>query len=303
MRRALSVLSAVVVMSVTAKASAAFHVMKVVEVFAGSPAAPDAHYVQLQMYAAGQNVVGGHFIKVYDAAGNEIVASRFTFGANVANGADQATILVGTAAVSTSLGVDPDFTLPQPFATAGGAVCFEDVATPSAIDCFSWGTFAGAAGDSSVSPLAAFSGLAAKRKIDSGASAALLEEADDGNNNALDFAHGAPAPKNNNGVVGSLGDAGAPLDGGVSDAATPSKDSGVSTVPTPPREGGTAVEDAGATPAGGASDDSGCSLVARPSEGWSATLGLLTAAAMLAVSRRRASASASARAKKSSARN
>lgn len=298
MRRALSLLSAVLVMSVTAKASAAFHVMKVVEVFAGSPAAPDAHYVQLQMYAAGQNIVGGHFIKVYDAAGNEIVASRFMFGANVANGADQATILVGTAAVSASFGVAPDFTLPQPLAAAGGAVCFEDVATPSAIDCFSWGTFAGAAGDSSVAPLAAFSGLAAKRKIDQGASATLLEEADDGNNNAIDFVHGPPAPKNNNGVVGSLSDAGAPLDGGVSDAATPSKDSGVSTVPTPPREGGTAAEDAGAAPVTGSSDDSGCSLVARPAEGWSATLGLLTAATMLALSRRRAKPNAKPNAKK-----
>ena len=65
-RRALSVFAFAVVMLVAAKASASFHYMKIVEVFAGAPAAPNAHYVQLQMYFAGQNLVSAHTLHVYN---------------------------------------------------------------------------------------------------------------------------------------------------------------------------------------------------------------------------------------------
>ena len=40
-------------------ASATFHLMKVVEVFRGTAASPNAQYVVLQMYSPGQNLVGG----------------------------------------------------------------------------------------------------------------------------------------------------------------------------------------------------------------------------------------------------
>lgn len=279
MRRALSSSAAALVMLVSAKASATYHEMKVVEVFAGSAAAPNASYVQLQMYSAGQNLVGGHVLHVYDAAGAEIAASTVTLSANVANGASQANILIGTSSVAAAFGVTPDFTLPQNLAQAGGAVCFE------ALDCFSWGSFAPAmAADGAVVPFNALTAnKAARRSIASG-NMALLELADDSNNVFDDFAAVDPAPKNN--AFGKP-DAGSPTDAGVDSSAPPGKDSGISTQPSPNNP--TVSPDSGTTtdPGGGSGGgDSGCSFAAQPSGGWS-VLGLLAAASMFVISRRR----------------
>jgi hypothetical protein len=283
MRTALSLSAAAFVMLVSAEASASFHLMKVVEVFAGSAAAPNASYVQLQMYAAGQSFVGGHILHVYDAAGVEIAASTVTLSGNVANGADQANILIGTSSVAAAFGVTPDFTLPQNLSQAGGAVCFD------AIDCFSWGSFAGAAADTSVSPFAALTvNKAARRSIALGLSPTLLEAADDSNNNTTDFTAVDPAPKNN---AFGVPDAGTPPADAGTDSSTPpdaGKDSGISTQPSgnnptvPPDSG--ASTDPGTTSSG---SDSGCSLAVQPSGGWSTVLGLFAAAALLVTSRRR----------------
>ena len=53
--------------------------MKVVEVFTGTEAAPDAQYVMLQAYSAGQNVLTGHTVQVYDTDGVLIPGGTFTF--------------------------------------------------------------------------------------------------------------------------------------------------------------------------------------------------------------------------------
>lgn len=285
MHRALSLFAAAVVMLVSAKASAAFHIMKIVQVHAGSAAAPNAQYVQLQLYAAGQNLVSGHTISFYDGAGVEIAASKFTFPANVANAADRANILIGTASVLTTFGVAPDFTLPANLPQAGGAVCFET------IDCFTWGTFPGAAADTTTTPcLALTTGLAARRKT-GGADTA---------NSAADWELASPTPTNNLGVSGGV-DGGtsmisscapAGVDSGTPgvDSGTPAVDSGITTVPTPPGPGaGTVRVDSGTAAAAPAEDDSGCNAAARSSEGWSTTLGLGAAAAIFVLSRRRRS--------------
>ena len=288
MRKALSLSAAALVMLVSAKASASFHQMKVVEVFAGSMAAPNASYVQLQMYAKSQNFVGGHVLHVYDAAGAEIVAAKVTLSGNVTNGANQANILIGTSSVAAAFGVAPDFTLPQNLDKTGGAVCFE------AIDCFSWGTFPGAAADGSINPFQLVTDKAARRSIASG-NPALLEVADDHDNNVMDFTAVTPAPKNN---AFGLPDAGAPVDGGggttpPADAGTdsstpPGKDSGVGTQPSPNNpivtpDSGTASSSGGAS----SGDEGGCNVTTQSSDGWSTGLGLLAAASMLAMSRRR----------------
>ena len=44
-------------------AAAAFHLVMVKEVFAGTPAAPDAHYVVLQAWNDDQNAVDGHEVR------------------------------------------------------------------------------------------------------------------------------------------------------------------------------------------------------------------------------------------------
>src|SRR5215510_840149 len=74
-----------------APAQASFHLMKIREVFAG----PGSAYVELQIYASGQNFVAGHSVRVYDDKGNEIAAVPFP--SNVARGDSQSTLLVATA--------------------------------------------------------------------------------------------------------------------------------------------------------------------------------------------------------------
>jgi hypothetical protein len=287
MRRVVSSFAAAVVMLVSAKASASFHAIKIVEVFAGSAAAPEAHYIQLQMYAAGQSFVGGHVVRVYDATGAEIPGSRFTFSGNVANSANQANILIGTAAVTTAFGVAPDFVLPAKLSQTGGAVCF-DATSLGLIDCFSWGNFAGAAADGATSPFSALTANKAARRSIAAGVPTLLEAADDTGVVSADFAAVDPAPKNNNNAAADGGVT--PTDAGV-DGSTPSnpgKDSGITTQPSPNNptvspDSGTSSDPGG----GGGGGDSGCSLAAQPSDGWSTVLGLFAAASLFVTSRRR----------------
>lgn len=291
MRKALSLSAAALVTLVSAQASAAFHVMKVVEVFAGSAAAPNASYVQLQMYSAGQNFVSGHVIHVYDAAGAEVMANKVTFASSVANGADQANILIGTSSVLTSFGVAPDFTLPLNLDKAGGAVCFD------AIDCFSWGTFAGAAADGSTSPFAALTANKAARRSTTAGTPTLLDAADDTGVNTADFTAVDPTPKNNNGIASDGGitppvDAGTDAGAGTDSGTPPGKDSGIDTKPSPnnptvPADSGTSSSSGGDSSSG---DDGGCTFAAQPTNGWSTALGLFAAVSMLVMSRRRRNA-------------
>jgi hypothetical protein len=265
--------AATLVMLVTTRASASYHLMKVVEVFAG----PNASYVQLEMYSAGQNFVGNKVLHVYNAAGAEIAASTLTLAGSVGNGNDQANILIGTSGVMAAFGVAPDFTLPANLAQAGGAVCFD------VVDCFAWGNFTGTLGDTTTMPFAALDGVkAARRTITGGTSATLLDAADDTNKSVTDFTAVTPAPKNN-----SFG-ATPPKDAGAADGSTMTPDSGVGTMPSPNNpvvtpDSGTP---SGADPGSGG-DDSGCSFAARSADGWSSALGLFAAAGILVMARRR----------------
>ncbi|MGN6816231.1 MAG: hypothetical protein ACTHK3_09120 [Solirubrobacterales bacterium] len=77
-----------------APAAATFHLMMIREVYPGSVANPEAQYVELQMWQSGQNHVAGHVLRSYDAAGK--VTGVDTFPADVANGANQSTLLLAT---------------------------------------------------------------------------------------------------------------------------------------------------------------------------------------------------------------
>ncbi|MGH8004069.1 MAG: hypothetical protein ACRECJ_05040, partial [Limisphaerales bacterium] len=172
-----------------------FHLMMIREVFGGTTAAPDAQYVMLQMYFAGQNLVAGHDIIVYDSAGNQI--KSFTFTGNVANGNNQAVILIATAActsffhVAANLVMDTAAIFPR-----GGKVCFD------AIDCVSWGNYTGSSLGTGT-PFNECEGLepgkAARRII-----VGLLDPADDTNNSANDFTLVVPAPRNNANQSGTI---------------------------------------------------------------------------------------------------
>jgi hypothetical protein len=186
----IAVLTALALQALSASALATFHEMSIREVYAGTP---ESQYVELQMWAAGQNLVGGHVLKTYNAGG--AVTSTSTFASDVPNGANQSTILLATPGAEAEFGVAGD----TPLAAAsldpnGGAVCWET------LDCVSWGSFSGFAGASpspTGTPAAAIpAGMALRRTIAPGC-ATLLEPTDDRDNSAADFSPVFPAPRPN----------------------------------------------------------------------------------------------------------
>jgi hypothetical protein len=193
-------------------AQATFHLIKVREVYAGSA---DDSYVELQMYAAGQYLLAGHAMTVYDSSGKLVHSSTFT--TDLANFQNQATVLVGDSGVQGEFGVKPnlvDSELAIP--AAGGAACWNAGGLPA--DCVAWGNFSGGAAleaatgatvGSPASPSGITAGKAIRRTIEPGCPT-LLEESDDSNDSAADFSEVTPAPRNNASPITEKTCAGAP---------------------------------------------------------------------------------------------
>ena len=202
------IVSALVVLFAARPAAAAFHNMKIVEVFPGTPAAPGAQYVVLQMWSSGQNFVSGHSIRVYDAGGG--VLGTFTFSGDVANGANQARILIATPQAVSFFGVNADLAMTAAIPLAGGRVCFSDPTDSFVVDCVAWGSFSGAGGPPFLTgqPFNPGGGLPAgqalRRRLDLAGQATVLDPGDDTNNSIADFVLGAPAPINNSGQMGTV---------------------------------------------------------------------------------------------------
>jgi len=126
------------VLAAAPTAQATFHLIKVREVYAGTS---DDSYVELQMYAAGQTFLTNHAMTVYNAAGTLVHSSKFTSG--LANGQNQATVLVGDTGVQAKFGVAPDLVDAElAIPAAGEAACWNAGGLPS--DCVAWGNFSGA---------------------------------------------------------------------------------------------------------------------------------------------------------------
>jgi hypothetical protein len=203
-RRALGLLllAAVAATLLTATpAQATFHLMKVREIHTGG--ASGGSYVELQMLSGSQNFVSGHPIVVYNPNGT--VAHTFTFSTSVANGQNQATILVAGPGYATAFpsgpapdAIDGGLNLPA----TGGAVCFTEAEPP---DCVSWGNFTGAASLPSATGTPASgagvtAGKALHRSIAAGC-ATLLEPGDDTNDSAADFSEQNPNPRSNSSTI------------------------------------------------------------------------------------------------------
>lgn len=174
-----------------APALASFHLMQVREVYPGSVASPDSEYVELQMWSGGQNLVGGHFARTFDATGTPVATS--TFPANVPNAANQSTLLLATPQAEAEFGIVADGPLMPGIAPAGGAVCWET------IDCVSWGNFAGSLPSPAGAPAAPAGipdGMALRRSISRGCATAL-ESLDDTDQGLADFEAVFPAPRPN----------------------------------------------------------------------------------------------------------
>lgn len=213
-------------------AQATFHLIKIREVFPGSLANLDSSYVELQMYADGQNLVQNGNIKVFDAAGN--VTHSFTPSHNVAAAANQSTVLIADSGYAAQFPAAPapDFTDSNlNLSPAGGAVCWPQTEPPFD-DCASWGNFSGqgmlASTDAApAAPGGIPDGMAIRRSIAPGCGT-LLENSDDHDNSATDFGVVAPEPRPNSvapsehGCGGSGGSGG----GGDSEGGGPSGSGG-----------------------------------------------------------------------------
>lgn len=194
-------------------AAASFHLMKIVEVYQSGQ--QNSEFIELQMYAAGQNGVAGKTVKVYGPDGAE--TGSFTFPGNVSNGANQARILLATEAAEFEFGVQADFRITEAMQFFGGAVCFED------IDCVAWGEYAGDTSRTG-SPFSPENGLEANRSMtrdtSGGSNASRLDADDDTDDSAADFEHATPTPTSNGSSEPTPSESGSdspsPTDGGTS---------------------------------------------------------------------------------------
>jgi hypothetical protein len=171
-----------------------YHLMKISEVHQGLGDTGD--FVELQMYSAGQNLVGGRYVRTYDGGGNAF--STFPIPSNVANGESQRTILIANDA--TVPGADFNAAGNLKVVNANGGVCFlESFLDSSALDCVAWGSQMGT--QPWGTPLALTVGTipdnsSIHRRIDRGC-ATLLEAGDDTNDSSADFAIATPSPRPN----------------------------------------------------------------------------------------------------------
>jgi hypothetical protein len=206
-KRFVSVLGAAVLVSAlgASAAQATFHENLIREVHEGGAT---GDYVELQSYAAGQNLVSGKYINSYDGGGSVLTSTLIP--SNVANSANNATILVahdastpGADVIDAGLNVD----------STGGTVCFSEspLGNAPALDCVYFGDPTPVTGTAppigNPSPVGSIISLSALpggsllgnsliRSISRGC-ATLLDAADDTNNSAADFSIGTGNPRGN----------------------------------------------------------------------------------------------------------
>jgi hypothetical protein len=178
--------------ALASRAHAVFHLMRISEVMTQAAGDPRIQFVELTMTDPGQNLVGGHDLFFYDAHGN--LTGSFELPADVASGADGATILLGTQAFADASSAPPDFILPDgllaPFA---GRVTFEGEGEPI-VDSVAYGAFDG--------PNTGYGDPAAGFPVLGTQSLTLATVTPPGppKDNSADYAFAAPTPRRNNGT-------------------------------------------------------------------------------------------------------
>ena len=179
-------------------ATAGHHNIRIRKFFPGTALEPNAQYVELQMIAEGQVVVGGFSLVVLDSTGSEV--GTFTFPGFLSNGLNQSSILIATPEAEAFFGITADLTMTPVLDVASGRMCFA-----GSVDCVSWGSYAAfpsvGSGTPFGSPDALELGWAVRRDISAGDST-LLEARDDTNDSDGDFDYAFPVPRNNAGDVG-----------------------------------------------------------------------------------------------------
>jgi hypothetical protein len=200
----LAIATGIATLALAVPAQATFHLISISEVATDENTGNGREaFIELQMYASGQNHTATRELRIYRANGT-IVAGTPALP-DVPNGENQRTILIGDSDIP-----NPDVPYPglgDNFDPLAGAVCFVAGADPSDdeyIDCVAWGT----PSMSFPAPIPALVGThAAPGGIPDGQSLArsitpncptLLEAADDTNDSATDFSlTTTPTPRPN----------------------------------------------------------------------------------------------------------
>lgn len=115
---------------VSSFAAANHHIMQIQQVIGGVGGDANAQAIQLRQRFAGQNIVAGSRLRVYDAAGLNPI-TLITFPSNVTNASGGATILITTSAFATktSPACVADFIMTNAIPAsylAAGKLAFED---------------------------------------------------------------------------------------------------------------------------------------------------------------------------------
>jgi Ca2+-binding RTX toxin-like protein len=198
-------LAALGVCAAAAPASASFHLMRISEIHAdGDGLGPDNDYVELQMYAPGQNFVQTHYLRTYDNSGAPL--ATYQFPNSVPNGESQRTILIASGPTVVG-GVSPDFNAGSDLnltKNTSGALCYIDQLPATGLDCVAYGfsgyTIQGGAPSPFGTPALGINGLMdgqTLQRTEARGCRLQLDPADDTNDSAADFSLGAPSPRNN----------------------------------------------------------------------------------------------------------
>ena len=107
----------------------AFHLVEVNKLLVGYNGNLNIQAVELKMISAGENLVGGGFLAVYDSLGDP-VATLGTFGGNVPNGSAGDRILCATAAFASAFSITPDLVITPGIPIVTGQISFEKVGCP-----------------------------------------------------------------------------------------------------------------------------------------------------------------------------
>jgi hypothetical protein len=204
-RRLVLVVSLAIIgaLSLSSSASASNHLIEIRQIHPDNQGMFDSgDWVELQMYAAGENFVAGAFIKSYFSTGMLRATFQFPSNANtILTGQNQRTILVSNT--SSVGGTTPDFNAPisgngeLQLVGQDGAVCYESPPPANVvIDCVSYGAFTAIGFPTGTPAVATQFGQTLERTITPNCPS-LLEGADDTNNSAADFALSTRAPRNN----------------------------------------------------------------------------------------------------------
>lgn len=189
-----------------ASAPADHHFVKISEWYPGTAATADDSFLELQMYAAGQNEMAGHRIHVYGPGADATPANfQLSLIAPIPpNSENQRTVLIGGSSGPANRNYTENLDGAADFSPAGGALCFVSNEGFGTIDCVEWGS-----GNNTINegtPVLAAGipdGKSVSRSITPNCPTSL-DGADDSGSSASDFSQTDPSPRGNTDPITEL---------------------------------------------------------------------------------------------------